>query len=126
MENPQPQPGVALLDLNVLKPFIEIGREDYLDILNDVTRDIPSHLERIRDAIATGDTIERKSRLHSTRGMISYFGCVVLMTRLFQIEHQETIPTDQADTIHGELHTLWEKSLAALKDWEMTVPEFST
>lgn len=116
----------TLIDYHQLEPFIVIGIADYLDLLNDVIRDVPSHLENIRIAIRDGNTREFKNLAHTFRGMISHFGCIAMTARLAQLEHYESIVPNQAAAIHAELQALWGQSLAALKDWEKSVPNFAT
>ncbi len=115
-----------LLDTHQLEPFIMIGITDYLDLLNDVIRDVPGHLENIRNAIRDGNSREFKNHAHTLRGMISHFGCIAMTTRLAQLEHHETVTPDQAAAVHAELQTIWEQSLAALKEWEKTAPGFAS
>ena len=120
---PLPPMDPDLLDLQQLEPFVAIGREDYLDILGDVERDVPDHLQRLCDAIRSANTAEVKSRAHATRGMLSHFGLIAMTSRLAVIEHQETPGPAEADGIHRSLVELWNRSYAALKAWEASVPE---
>lgn len=114
-----------LIDPPQLETFIVFGHADYLDLLGDVIHDVPGHLERLRTAISAGNPGEIRAAAHSLRGMLSYFGCVALTTRLADFEHQTAIPPEQAAPIHAELSGLWEKTLAAIKEWEKTVPDFA-
>lgn len=114
-----------LLDLDQLESFTAIGYDDYLDLLDDVLRDIPDHLEGIRVSIHAGNSADFRSRAHAFRGMISYFGCVALTDRLAGLEHQPEVAPAQADAIHTELKDLWDRSFAAIKDWEISVPDFA-
>ncbi len=113
-----------LLDLDQLESFTGIGYDDYLDLLGDIIHDVPDHLESIRASIHAGNSADFSSRLHSLRGMISYFGCISLTDRLAGMEHHPIVAPDQAATIHAELQDLWERSFAAIKDWEKSVPAF--
>lgn len=115
----------TLLDLRQVEHLILIGRMDYLDLLGDVMRDVPLHLESIRSAIQEGDITELQARAHNLRGMISYFGCAAMAARLARLELHETIAPDQARAVHTELQSIWEQSLAAIKQWEKTIPEFA-
>ena len=65
-----------------------------------------------------------KARAHGLRGVLAYFGCVAVTKRLAQLETQECVPPEQAAGIHAELLDLWEQSLAALAEWEKSVPDF--
>jgi HPt (histidine-containing phosphotransfer) domain-containing protein len=114
-----------LLDHEQLESFADIGYDDYLELLGDVIHDVPGHLDRIRASIEAGDSAAVKSRVHSFRGMVSYFGCIALTDRLAVMEHHPEIAPDQAATIHSELQNLWDRSLAAIKDWEKSVPDFA-
>ena len=115
-----------LLDLDQLESFAAIGYEDYLELLSDVIRDIPGHLEGIRVSIEAGTTAETKSRVHLFRGMLSYFGCVALTDRLAELERHSEIAADQAASIHAEIQQLWDRSFAAIKQWEISVPDFAS
>ncbi len=113
-----------LLDLEPLESFVVLGYEDYLDLLGDVIRDVPGHLESIHTAILAGNSADVSTRVHSFRGMVSYFGCIALTGRLAELERQPAIAPTEAAAIHTELQDLWDRSLAALKDWEKSVPDF--
>jgi len=117
---------LALIDPRQLETFIVIGVVDFLDLLGDVIRDVPVHLEYIKSAIEMGNRGELNNRAHSLRGMLAYFGCLAMTARLNQLEHQTICPPDQAVTTHTELLTLWQQSLNAIKEWEKSVPEFAS
>ncbi|NQX02929.1 response regulator, partial [bacterium] len=114
-----------LLDALQLEPFISIGYDDYLDLLGDVIDNVPGQLEQIRTAIKDADTATLSARAHSLRGMLSYFGCIAMTTRLHQLELQDMPRPGQAIDIHTELRALWEESLTAIKAWEKSVPDFA-
>lgn len=114
-----------LLDLKQLQTFAMIGYEDYLDLLADITRDVPVHLEAIRAAVHAGNPEEFSSRVHSFRGMICYLGCIVLTRRLTEMEFHQRFAPDQHAAVHSELQDLWDRSLSAIKDWEKSVPDFA-
>lgn len=112
-----------LLDLEPLESFAILGYADYLDLLGDVVRDVPGHLDSIRSAILAGNSAEVSTRIHSLRGMVSYFGCIGLTGRLAELEHQPAIAPTAAAVIHTELPELWDRRLAALKNWQKSVPD---
>ena len=114
-----------LLDLEPLEVFATLGYDDYLDLLDDVIRDVPGHLESFRAAIHAGNPADVSSRVHTFRGMVSYFGCIALTGRLAELEHQPAIAPTQAAAIQAELQELWDRSLAAIRDWEKSVPDFA-
>ena len=114
-----------LLDLDPLETFAVLGYDDYLDLLSDVIRDVPGHLDAVRAANLAGNPADVSSRVHSFRGMVSYFGCIALTGRLAELERQPAIAPTQAAAIHAELQDLWDRSLAAIKDWEKSVPDFA-
>ena len=121
----QNAPAGPLLDFRQLKPLAAIGIEDFHDLLGDVIQDVPNHLEKIRSAIHSADTSELKARAHTFRGMIANYGCIALAERLTRLEYHEAVVPAQAADIHGELLDLWDRSLAAIKEWEKSVPEFA-
>jgi HPt (histidine-containing phosphotransfer) domain-containing protein len=122
--NPGSTPELTLLDYHQLETFIVIGIDDYHELLGDVTLEAPEHLRQIKVAIQQGDAATIKTRAHGLRGLLAYFGCVAVTKRLAQLETQEIVPPEQADSTHAELLDLWEQSLAALAEWEKSVPDF--
>jgi CheY-like chemotaxis protein len=115
----------VLVDTQQLDTFIDIGSAAYHDILGDLIRDLPGHLEDIRRSIQEGDTAALKRRVHSLKGVLGCFGCIAMTTRLAQLEQQETVASGQAAPLHAELQDLWAKSLSAIAAWEKSVPVFS-
>ena len=115
----------SLLNLEPLEVFATLGYDDYFDLLSDVIRDVPGHLESVRAAIHSGNPAEVSSRVHNFRGMVSYFGCIALTDRLAELEHHPAIAPTEAPAIHAELQDLWDRTLAAIKDWEKSVPDFA-
>ncbi|MES2924315.1 MAG: response regulator [Verrucomicrobiota bacterium] len=124
ISNPQ-SPIPNLLDFRQLRPLAAIGLEDFHDLLGDVIQDIPAHLEKIRTAIHADDTPELKARAHTFRGMIANYGCIALAERLTRLEYHDPLIPAQAAAIQAELQDLWDSSLAAIKEWEKSVPEFA-
>lgn len=116
---------IPLLNLRQLRSFIVFGHADFLELLEDMRDDIPKQFSAIREAMITGDTEESAATAHSSRGILSYFGCVALNQRLAAIEALETVDPSQAEAIFAELTTLWADTLAAIKEWESGVPEFN-
>lgn len=112
-----------LLDYHQLETFVVIGIADYLELLSDVVRDVPVQIEQIRAAIRQNDLSSLQTRTHSLRGLLAYFGCVAMTARLLQLENQASVEPGAADAIHRELTGLWDKSLAALREWEKTLPD---
>lgn len=127
MEPPHsnPHPSETLLDLGQLNSFIAIGYDDYIDLLGDAVTDVTVHLAAIQAAIQQGNQADLRARSHSLRGMLSYFGCTAMTTRLKLLEENTALTPPQAALMHAELETMWVKSLAAIKAWEKTVPEFA-
>ena len=125
----QPEPEVdaaaILINPRQLEPLAILGIEDFHDILGDVVRDVPGCLKSLRAAIRAGDIATLKARAHSLRGMLANFGCVAMTARLARIEHLESIDPTEADAVQTELQQLWDQSLAAIKAWEKSVPEFA-
>jgi hypothetical protein len=120
-----PPPSEALLDLGQLNSFVAIGYDDYIDLLGDAVTDVTLHLTAIQAAIQQGNQAELRARSHSLRGMLSYFGCIAMTSRLKLLEENTSLTPPQAALMHAELEAMWVKSLAAIKAWEKTVPEFA-
>ncbi|MEI6674114.1 MAG: ATP-binding protein [Verrucomicrobiota bacterium] len=120
-----PPAGPPLIDTQQLDTFIEIGSAGYHDIIGDLIRDVPEHVNHIRDAIHAADAAMLKRRLHSLKGILACFGCVAMTQRLAHLEQQAGITPALAAPLHRELHDLWEKSLSAIMEWERSVPAFS-
>lgn len=115
----------ALLDTKQLDSFITIGYDDYIDLLGDVIRDVATHLVSIQTAIQQGNLVDLRARSHSLRGMLSYFGCIAMTARLKVLEESSSLTPPQAAAIHGELQSLWDQSLTAIRNWEKSVPNFA-
>ncbi len=116
----------TLIDRHQLETFIAIGFADYHELLADVIRDSPAYLDAIRDAIRDGDLEKLKTKTHSLRGMISFFGCIGMTSKLARLGECSSVAPDRAAAIHAELLSLWEASLAAIEEWETCVPEFAS
>ena len=115
-----------LLNLRQLETFCIIGYDDYLELLGDLSLEVPARLEQIRAAIEHGDAVELKTIAHSLRGILAYFGCAALNERFAALEAPDAVaPPEQAAAIDGQLQTLWQDSLAAIKAWEKSVPGFA-
>ncbi len=120
-----PLPSVTdIIDTEPLESFIIIGYEDYNDLLQDAIQQVPEGIESIRAGVAAGDHQAVKARAHSLKGMLSYFGCKTLTSRLQQLEDRPFAPGD-APAVQAELLEYWEKSLSALRQWEKSVPGFA-
>lgn len=111
-------PQLPLLDYHQLETFVVIGVADYLSLLDDVIEDIPAQLAQIRDCMEQGNFPQVKARAHGLRGLVAYFGCVAMTTRLARLENQAEFSPETAASIHLELQVVWEQSLAALRQWE--------
>jgi len=114
-----------LLDYHQLETFVVIGVADYLELLDDVIKDVPVQLAQIRVAMQQGNTQQVKARAHGLRGLVAYFGCVAMTARLAHLENQDQLSPEQAATTHGELLGLWDQSLDALRQWEKSLPGFA-
>ena len=123
-QNSDPSPPTGLLDIRQLETFVVIGVADYLSLLADVINDVPIQLEQIRAAIEQGDLPHLHARAHALRGLLAYFGCIAMTARLAALENQTSIAPEQAAAIRAELNDLWERSLAALRQWENSLPGF--
>ena len=115
----------TLLNLEQLETLVVLGRGDYLDLLNDVIQSVPLQLERIRSAIEDGRANQLAATAHELRGMLLYFGCDAMTRRLDPLENQPVIPPAEATAIHAQLLSIWQQSLAAIKLWEESVPDFA-
>jgi PAS domain S-box-containing protein len=115
----------ALIDSRQLNTFIEVGSAAYFDILADLAREVPIHLDNIRTLIEANDIPAFKHRAHSLKGVLACFGCVAMTQRIIQLETQNHVTPDQAAPLHAELQQLWQSSFAAIKEWEKSVPSFN-
>lgn len=116
----------SLLNIRQLRSFIVFGHADFLELLEDMKNDIPIRFAAVREAMIAGDAGECSAAAHVSRGALSYFGCVALNKRLAEIEALETVGPSQAESYFTELNTIWDNTLAAIKEWERGVPEFNT
>lgn len=117
----------SLLDLDQLEPFIEIGMEEFLDIFQDVTTEVPIALDVLRSAIAQADAPTFKGRCHSLRGMVANFGLKALAHQISHYEKQGSIPLPtEAENIHGELLKTWQDSCAAIQTWQQQLPSIQS
>jgi len=115
----------ALIDPQQLATFIDLGPAAYRDVLGDALRQIPAHLTTIRDAIQDGNIPQLNATAHQARGTLLTFGCVAMTHRCVELEAWKTLIPGQAASIHAELKTLWEQTIAAINQWEQSVPEFA-
>ena len=115
----------SLLNLEQLETLVVLGRVDYLDLLDDVVQSVPVQLERIRAAIGDGRAKRVSATAHELRGMLLYFGCDAMTRRLELLENQPAIPAADAATLHADLLSIWQQTLAAIKRWEQSVPDFA-
>jgi HPt (histidine-containing phosphotransfer) domain-containing protein len=118
-------PSNLLLDISQLDTFVMLGYDEYSELLGDVRREVPGYFAVIRTAIQSGDSKACSAASHSCRGMLSYFGCVTLNSLLARLENEALPAASDADRIHDELLAVWEKTLAALHEWEKSVPDFA-
>ena len=124
--SPPPVAPPALVNVQQLETFIELGRDGYFDILGDLILEVPVSLSTICSSIAEGDALTFKQRTHSLKGILGCFGCIAISTRLVELEREASVPPSQAEPLHAELLELWQSSLAAIKEWEKSVPSFSS
>ena len=124
--HPDSGPEPALINPGKLQTFVMLGGDDYRELLGDLIREVPEQLDRMRTAIAAGDVAECRQRAHSLRGILGYFGCVVMTARLGALESRDAVMPEEAATIHADFQDLWHNSLAAIREWEKSVPEFAT
>ncbi|GAA5116607.1 hypothetical protein GCM10023212_03540 [Luteolibacter yonseiensis] len=125
--SPSPSPhDPPLLDLRQLRSFVVLGHENFLELLEDMKGDMPKSFAAVREAMLTGDAEETSAVAHSSRGILSYFGCVALNQRLAVIEALKTVDPSQAEIVFNELTALWAESVVAIKEWESGVPEFNS
>lgn len=116
---------VSLINARQLDTFIDLGVDDYRDMLGDVIREVPGYLQSIRVAVEEGNMGELKRRAHSLKGLLSYFGCVAMTARLAVLEEIGAVAAVHAEPLHTELRELWDRSLEGIREWEKTVPSFN-
>ena len=118
-------PESALIDPGQLATFTDLGVAAYRDILGDAMQQIPAYLAAIRDAIQENNIPKLNAGAHKIRGTLLTFGCVAMAGRCAELEFQQTFLPGRADSIHAELEALWEQTLAAITEWEKSVPDFA-
>ena len=117
--------GPLLVNTGKLQTFLFLGFDDYVEMLGDLMREVPEQLERMRCSIQQGDFADCKQCAHSLRGILGYFGCVAMTTRLGQLENRQSLAPEEAATTYAEFQTLWPDSLAAIRQWEKSIPDFA-
>jgi CheY-like chemotaxis protein len=115
----------ALIDTRQLETFIDIGAAGYHDILEDMTRNVPLHFDSMRTLIEDGDMHALKRRAHMLKGSLACFGCVAMTHRLTRLNEQAEVTPELAMALHAELTDLWEKSLIAIREWEVSTHPFT-
>ena len=115
----------ALIDTRQLETFIDIGAVGYHDILEDLTRNVPLHFDSMRTLIEDGDITALKRRAHMLKGSLACFGCVAMTHRLTRLNDQAEVTPELAMALHAELTDLWEKSLIAIREWEVSTHPFT-
>ncbi len=118
MEQEAQSPEAGILDTEQLETFLMLGYEDYANLLGDVVTEVPSYIATIHSSILSRDSGIYSAAIHSFRGMISYFGCINLTEKLAFLEKNALPEASFASDIQAELLKLWEKSLAAIRQWE--------
>jgi len=118
-------PECPLIDVSQLESFIELGPVAYDEILNDAIHQIPIYLAQINDAIIDGNAPRLNASAHRIRGTLLTFGCIAMSERCDCLELHKNVTPDHAAAIHAELLALWNQSLAAIREWEKSVPEFA-
>jgi len=120
-----PATSPPLLDISQLETFIDLGLTDFLDLLADVTRDVPEHIRKIHSAIREENGAALKTCSHGMRGMVVSFGCSGMAEYLNCLECGGVVSSALADTVRADLENLWFRSLSAIKDWERSVARFT-
>ena len=115
----------ALIDTQQLATFIDIGAAGYHSILQDLIRDIPAHFDSIRTLIQDGEMATFMRRAHLLKGSLGCFGCIAMTDLLTRLNEQDRIAPELAGALHAELEELWQKSLRAIRRWELSVPSFN-
>ena len=87
---------------------------------------MPAHFELLRTLVQEGDLPTLKRRAHLLKGSLGCFGCVAMTTRLTRLMEQDHLAPELAEPLHEELVELWEQSLASIRQWELSVPSFTT
>ena len=121
-EVPAPEP--SIINTRKLQTFVILGIDDYTEMLGDLMREVPEQLEQMRIDIERGNFAECRQCAHSLRGILGYFGCVAMTARLAELETRESLMPEEAAAIHAEYQTLWHDSLAAIREWEKSIPGF--
>jgi CheY-like chemotaxis protein/HPt (histidine-containing phosphotransfer) domain-containing protein len=114
-------PAESLLNEQVLSHLAFLEPAEFLEILDDTTREIEPGIRRIREAISQADSTHLASTAHKLRGMLLQVGFQRLPELLHDLErHPTSIPPEMATTTAGELEELWQQSHLAITSWNQT------
>jgi HPt (histidine-containing phosphotransfer) domain-containing protein len=115
----------ALIMPEQLETFFDLGVAAYREILDDAMGQIPDLFATIRDAIGENDIVKLNHAAHKVCGTLLTFGCVTLEERCKALQIQKSFSAGQVAAVHTELLALWEQTLAAIREWEKSVPDFA-
>ncbi|MEN9974585.1 MAG: hypothetical protein RLZZ282_591, partial [Verrucomicrobiota bacterium] len=128
--SPPPTPAITLptrplLNDTIIQNLTFIGIDGYKEVISGATAATSSYLESILTTVAHAESQQLKELLHKFRGMLLQIGCDAMPARLLELESLALPTPDQAHAIQTELATLWQLTLAAIKEWEKSIPEFN-
>jgi len=121
--NPSPAPDPSLNDRRRLADLRSLGSAEFLELLEDVSREVPAQLGDLRVAMRQGNAPACKAIAHALRGCLAYFGCLALTARLVLVENQDATTPAQADSTWAEPQAPWEARPAPTQGWERAVPD---
>ena len=113
------------IDHHQLELIIDLGQAAYCELFAELAASVPAQLAAIQTLMEAGDSVALKRRLHSFRGEISCFGCTGMTARLAEIEARPAVPPQESAALMQEINDLWERSFAAIKQWEQSTPCFN-
>lgn len=117
MSDPSYSTGTELLDLAQLEPFVEIGFDEFRDILDSMLEEAPVQLDALVASILSNNAAAGRSQAHSLRGMLLNFGCTAIADSLASVERSIDFPGGEPSSVVSGLQTLWTATRSELQDW---------
>ncbi|MCU0796511.1 MAG: response regulator [Akkermansiaceae bacterium] len=111
-------PTTDLLDAQILCHLAFLEPDEFIEILDDTTREMESGLDRLLEALRSGEAKSIVTLAHKLRGMLLQIGCQKLPEKFLELETAANHPAPEAaEEIHRSLQDLWHQSHLALTHW---------